>query len=129
LFYQQETSTKEIIMANVLTAENFDAEVRKLNEDVARMVLPENIRATRLRMQAHRDRQEEATYTSKTQKFVIGALLRGSVRRQLALHTSLEVKEVKGFLESVFVLKAYNAKQFRELERVEAWIRRIASDG
>lgn len=65
---------------------------------------------------------------SKTLKLEIGVLLRGHVRKELALHTSLEVTEVKGFFESVFILKATNEKQFRELARVQAWIRTIAAD-
>lgn len=117
-------------MANptVLTAANFDDRLMEIKAGVERMNRPENIRATRRRFQEAADRKEEAVYASKTLKVEIGALLRGGVRRELALHTSLEVKEIKGFLESVFILTATNAKQFRELERVQAWLRRIAAD-
>lgn len=107
---------------------SFEERVRQLSCDVERMNLPENRRAAQRRFQQGIDRLEEAAYESKTLKIQIGALLRGQVRLALARDTNLEVREVKGFLESVFVLTARNAQEFRELERVQAWIRRIQAE-
>lgn len=104
---------------------SFEERVRQLSRDVERMNLPESRRAAQRRFQEGVDRLEEETYASKTLKLEIGALLRGDVRLALARDTNLEVREVKSFLSSVFVLTARNAQQFRELERVQAWIRRI----
>lgn len=108
---------------------SFEERVRQLSRDVERMNLPENRRAAQRRFQAGVDRLQEETYASKTLKLQIGALLRSDVRIALARDTTLEVKEVKGFLESVFILTARNAQQFRELERVQAWLRRIEAHG
>jgi hypothetical protein len=126
LNYQEGTKPPQSKGLNIMAqALSFEERVRQLSRDVERMNLPENRRAAQRRFQEGVDRLEEETYASKTLKLEIGALLRGDVRLVLARDTNLEVREVKSFLSSVFVLTARNAQQFRELERVQAWIRRI----
>lgn len=107
---------------------SLEQQVAELRAQVEEMGRPENIRAAQERFQQAWDAQQEQTYESKTLKLEIGALLRGQVRLALARDTTLEVKEIKGFFESVFILTARNARQFRELERVAAWIRHISAD-
>lgn len=93
------------------------------------MTTPENMLAARRRFEEGLRRYAEVEDAPRTLRLEIGMLLRGQVRLNLARSTSLEVKEVKGFFESVFILTARNVKQYRELEMVQAWIRRIQEDG
>lgn len=72
--------------------------------------------------------EEPKPYRSETLRCEFGAAIRGSIRRQLALKTDLEVKEIKGFFESVFIITAHSPKQSTQLRAVHAWLKRIASD-
>lgn len=134
------STTKTLTEADVIHATSeidLEAEIAKLTAAVDRMALPQNVRETQRRFQeALVNRPVEvrpvavkpAPYISETKKIVIGALLRRQVRMMLARDTNLEVQEVKGFLESVFVLTAHSPKQSRELANVMRWVHRLEAE-
>lgn len=68
---------------------------------------------------------EEAPYIPETLKITLGAALRGTFRRRIAMETNLEMKEYKGFLESAFVLTSNNRQQAVEIRKVHRWLKSI----
>lgn len=63
-----------------------------------------------------------------TQKFEVGAVLRGEFRRMLLLKTNLEFKEHKFFLSSIFTVTAVGDRQSKELKAVSRMVNRISRE-
>jgi hypothetical protein len=129
------TASKTLTEADVLAATSeidLDAEIAKLTAAVDRMAQPQNVREAQRRFQEALSTRPAAVkpvpFVAQTRKIVIGALLRRQVRMILARDTNLEVKEVKGFFESVFILTAHTPKQSQELANVLRWVSRIEAE-
>lgn len=116
---------------------NMEEELQQLNKSVKAMLLRgleeeaarvnEAIKGLRLDEET-KPAPKPAPYRSETLRIELGALLRGTFRRRIAMETNLEMKEYKGFLESVFVLTAHNPRQSIQIRNVQRWLRSIAED-
>lgn len=105
---------------------SMEDQLKELNASVKKL-LAENPEYAAY-VSAQKKPEEPKPYRSERLRCELGAAIRGSVRRQLALKTDLEVKEIKGFFESVFIITAHSPKQSIQLRKVQSWLKGIASD-